>query len=297
MTRSAPRSVAQYLEQLKSALAGEDSALQQDALYDAEEYLRAEVAQHPGKSEADVLELISSTYGAPEEVADAYRTSEATVRAALATPKRPAARGPFGRFFGVLTDVRAYTSLFFMILSLATGIVYFTVTVTGLSLSAGFMVLIIGIPFFLLFLGLIRVLALAEGRLVEALTGMRMPRRPVYAQRDAGWIARIKAMLVDPHTWLALFYMILQLPLGIAYFTLAVSGLSVGTGLVAGSVLQILIETGIVSGEIDSDLPTWIAPFAFLGGILLLTLLMHLARGIGIMHSHLAKALLVRPAS
>lgn len=297
MTRSAPRSVQQYLEQLKSALAGEDSALQQDALYDAEEYLRAEVAQHPGKSEADVLELISSTYGAPDEVADAYRTTEATVRAALAPPKRPAARGPLGRFFSVFSDARAYTSLFLMILSLATGIVYFTITVTGLALSAGFMVLIIGIPFFLLFLGLVRVLALAEGRLVEALTGMRMPRRPVYAQRDAGWFARIGAMLVDRHTWLALFYMILQLPLGIAYFTLAVTGLSVGAGLIAGSVLQVLIATGIVSGEIDSDLPTWLAPLALLGGILVLTLLMHLAKGIGIMHSHLAKALLVRPAS
>lgn len=51
-----------------------------------DEYLRAEVASHPGKSEADVLELIASTYGAPEEVADAYRDTEAKVRAALATP-------------------------------------------------------------------------------------------------------------------------------------------------------------------------------------------------------------------
>ena len=59
MTASAPRSIGQYLSQLRAALAGEDAALIQDALYDAEEYLRAEVAAHTDKSESDVLELIA----------------------------------------------------------------------------------------------------------------------------------------------------------------------------------------------------------------------------------------------
>ena len=49
--------------ELRAELAGADPALIQDALYDAEEYLRAEIASHPDKSEADVLELIASTYG------------------------------------------------------------------------------------------------------------------------------------------------------------------------------------------------------------------------------------------
>lgn len=302
MTRSAPRSVSQYLEQLKAALAGEDPALQQDALYDAEEYLRAEVAQHPDKSEADVLEIIASTYGAPEEVADAYRSTEATVRTALASPARPPARSALGRFFRVFSDARAYTCLFFMLLSLVTGIVYFTVAVTGLAMSAGLLVLIIGIPFFLLFLGVVRVLALAEGRLVESLTGVRMPRRPVYAQRDIPFFERIKAMLVDRHTWLALFYMIIKLPLGILYFVVAVTGLSASLGLIVGSILQGLIDSGITtfgipSGEFQSDMPTWLLPFTLALGVVLLTAVMHLAKGVGIMHGHLAKALLVRPAS
>ena len=37
---SAPRSIDEYLKQLRAALEGEDPALIQDALYDAEEYLR-----------------------------------------------------------------------------------------------------------------------------------------------------------------------------------------------------------------------------------------------------------------
>ena len=76
MSANAARSIDEYLKQLRSALADQDPALIQDALYDAEEYLRAEVASHPGRSEADVLELIASTYGAPEEVAAAYRDTE-----------------------------------------------------------------------------------------------------------------------------------------------------------------------------------------------------------------------------
>src|ERR1700739_1562656 len=103
MNRSAPRSIDQYLRQLREELEGADSALIQDALYDAEEYLRAEVAAHPDKSESDVLELIASTYGAPDEVAGAYRDTEAKVKAALKTPLPAAGAGTSGwkRFFGI----------------------------------------------------------------------------------------------------------------------------------------------------------------------------------------------------
>jgi uncharacterized membrane protein len=44
---NAPRSIAEYLEQLRTALRGADQALIQDALYDAEEHLRAERAEQP----------------------------------------------------------------------------------------------------------------------------------------------------------------------------------------------------------------------------------------------------------
>src|ERR1700704_1462648 len=230
-----PRSIDEYLKQLRQALEGQDPALIQDALYDAEEYLRAEVAAHPDKSEADVLELIASTYGAPDEVAAAYRDTEAKVKAALKTPAPRAAAHSSGvaRFFGVYQDPRAYTSLFYMLLTLATGIVYFTFVVTGLSLSAGFAVLIIGVPFFLAFIGIARVLALGEGRLLEAMTGERMPRRPLHPGASTGILARIGGMLSDARTWTTLAYLLLMLPVGIIYFTIAVVGISLSAGLIA----------------------------------------------------------------
>ena len=47
-----PTTIPAYLERLRQSLQGCDPALAQDALYDAEDYLRSELAANPGKSEA-----------------------------------------------------------------------------------------------------------------------------------------------------------------------------------------------------------------------------------------------------
>ena len=305
MSANAPRSIDEYLKQLRSALANADGALIQDALYDAEEYLRAEVAAHPDRSEADVLELIASTYGAPDEVAAAYRDTEAKVKAALKTPAPPAAAHASGvrRFFGVFMDVRAYTSLFYMLLTLATGIVYFTFVVTGVALSAGLAVLVIGIPFFLAFIGVARVLALGEGRLIEATTGERMPRRPVHPGPSASWFTRIGDMLKDGRTWTTLLYLLLMLPLGVLYFTIAFAGLALGLRLALAPLVLVVRDLGLLPidpGLIQIDGLSFGAPTSVLGallcmalGVVILALTLHAARGIARGHARLAKALLV----
>lgn len=297
MTPAAPRSIDAYLKLLRAALADQDPALVQDAAYDAEEYLRAEIAAHPAKSEADVLELIASTYGAPEEVAAAYRETEAKVKAALQPPARPVVQAPGmrRRFFSVYSDARAYTSLFFMLLALATGIMYFTIAVAGIALSAGLAVLIIGIPFFLAFIGVVRVISLGEGRLIEAMTGERMPRRPLHPGPKMSLSASIVAMLKDSRTWTTLAYFILMLPLGIIYFVIAIVGLGVGLGCVLAPPVAALHHFGLISASVE---PGWVAtaPVLFVAGIFglfVLTTLMHTARGIGRMHARMAKRFLV----
>jgi uncharacterized membrane protein len=289
MTRSAPRSLDQYLQQLREELAGEDAALIQDALYDAEEYLRAEIAAHPEKSESDVLELIASTYGAPDEVAAAYRDTEAKVKAALKTPVRATVKK--NGFFSVFLDPHAYGSLFFMILSLATGIIYFVITVAGLSISVGLGVVIIGVPFFLTFIGLTRILSLSEGRLIEAMTGERMPRRPVHPGPPLSFWARIGNMLKDPRTWSTLAYLVLMLPLGIVYFVTAITGLSVSAAFIVAPLIELFGRFEVSPEWLGTF---WALPLLMCAGVLLLTALMHLARGVGHLHAAFAKALLVQ---
>ncbi|MCM2311410.1 MAG: sensor domain-containing protein [Steroidobacteraceae bacterium] len=295
MTAATPRTVEQYLDALRAALKGADPALVQDALYDAEEHLRAELAQHPSDAEGDVLARIVTSYGAPDEVAEAYRANEATIQAALRTPPPRPRTSAIGRFFGVYADPRAYLSLLYMLLALVTGIVYFVFATTGLSLSIGLAILIIGVPFFLLFVGISRVIALAEGRIVESLLGTRMPRRPMYPDRETPLLQRIVEMLKDPRTWGTLVYLLAMLPLGVFYFTFAVVGLAVSIATLIAPIFVLLYHAGLVQidGTVQGPHPA-LLPFVSIAGFLLLTVTLHLARGIGYLHGQLAKTLLVR---
>jgi uncharacterized membrane protein len=310
MNRPLPRSIPDYLDQLRTALAGADPALVQDALYDAEEYLRSEVAEHPELAEADVIASVAGSYGAPDEVAEIYRDTEVRVQTALRQPKPAPRESLLGKFFGVAADPRTYGALFYSVLALATGIFYFTWVVTGLSLSAGLAVMIIGVPFAILFLGSVRILSLVEGRIVETMLGERMPRRPLYSARGKGWMERIVDMFTDPRTWSTLLYMVAMLPLGILYFTVIVTLLTVAIAFVAGPVLM---GFGAFDGlwldhygigpwwvlndyNVSSTLGWWQYPIVFATGIVMLFGTLHLARGIGKMHGLFAKHLLVKSA-
>jgi len=298
-----PSTIAEYLEQLRIALRDADPALIQDALYDAEDHLRSELAENPGKSEAEVLAKIATTYGAPDEVAGIYVDKEQQVQQALRAPPPPARKTALGRFFGVAADPRAYAALFYMMLSLATGIFYFVWAVTGISLSFGLSILIFGLAFAVLFFGTVRVLSLVEGRIIEVMLGERMPRRPVYAERGKPVMTRIKEMFTDPRTWSTLLYMMLMLPLGIVYFTMAVTGITTSLALMVAPVALILRGLGVIdSGGLYFDgeyiMPPIIAlPFTFILGVVLLFATLHLARGVGRFQGALAKHLLVKSAA
>jgi uncharacterized membrane protein len=292
-----PTTISEYLAQLNAALADADPALRQDALYDAEEYLRSELAEHPEWDEATMLSHVATSYGAPDEVADIYRDKEVQVESALRAPSKPTSRTSWGKFFGVLADPLAYSSLFYMILSLATGIFYFAWVVTGLSLSLGLCILIIGLPFAALFISTVRALALMEGRLIETMLGERMPRRPLYADRGKPFMGRVKAMFTDPRTWSTLLYMIIRLPLGMLYFTLAVMGLAFSISIPLSPITYALFGIGLINVNTHHFAPPlWTEPLLIALGILMLSATLHLARGIGRMQGTMAKRFLVKTA-
>ncbi|KAF1691454.1 sensor domain-containing protein [Pseudoxanthomonas koreensis] len=304
--RPLPGTIPEYLEQLREALAGADKAMIQDALYDAEEYLRSELAENPDRSESEVIAAVAGSYGAPEEVADIYRETEVTVNRALRPPAPPKRRSLVGRFFGVVADPYTYGSLFYMLLALATGTFYFTWVVTGMSLSLGLLVLIVGVPLLLLFLMSVRLLSLVEGRIVETLLGVRMPRRPLYTQRDKPWLTRIKELFTDVRTWTAMGYMLLMLPLGTAYFSFVITAVALSLAFAAAPVM---VWTGLADAGVTVDgwqvlnyggdafvtsLPAWGLPLVFVGAVLMLFVTLHLARLVGRFHGWLARHLLVR---
>lgn len=303
-----PTTIPAYLDQLRLSLAGADPALIQDALYDAEEYLRSELAENPDRSEAEVIASVAGSYGAPDEVADIYRDTEVKVQTALRPPQPKPRHSLFGRFFGVAAEPRTYSALFYMLLSLATGIFYFTWVVAGLSVSGGLALTIVGIAFVILYFGSVRVLSLVEGRIVEVMLGERMPRRPLYSSRGKPMLERIKDVFIDPRTWSTQLYFLMMLPLGIAYFTAAVTLIAMALAFIAAPFAvwfgDVAVGTSITGWQlinydgvsVTTSLEPWQLPLSLVAGVVLLFATLHLARGVGRLHGLLAKHMLVKTA-
>lgn len=220
----------------------------------------------------------------------------AGMAASTSGPVSPAATSVWQDIFGVFVDPAVWKSLLYMIISLVTGIVYFTIVVTGISTAAGMIVMIIGIPLLLAVLGLVRAMSLFEGRIVEGLLGTRMPRRPRSEPPNVGFFQRIGFWLKDARTWASMVYMVLMLPLGIVYFTIAVTGLSVGIGMIAAPIWGWFGEHDVIVNGVHYDwwFPAWGIPLSVIGGAIVLVGVFHLIKWIGRGHAAFAKAMLVR---
>lgn len=303
-----------YLEQLKQHLAGADLAVIQDAVNDAQDHIQNErvalaASGLPEVTEVDLVKRVVESYGSAEEVAQAYRETEAKVAAALAPhpprrndppedpPRQPAPRDlkPWQRLFGVLLDPHAYSALFYLLLALPTGIFYFTWVVTGLSLSLGLSVLIIGLPFALFFLATVRALSLVEGRVVETLLGERMPRRADQTSPPGSWLERIKFWLTDVRSWTTLFFLLLRLPLGIFSFVLFTTLLSLTLGFFAGPILAQVFDFPMITiGSYEYYPAPWSIPLWWIASAVTALITLHLAGLVGRLYGSLAKVMLVR---
>ncbi|MBM4007589.1 MAG: hypothetical protein FJ292_08565 [Planctomycetes bacterium] len=216
--------VAEYLSQLQRALIGVDAAVAHDALVDAEAHLRAAIKA--GKSPAAAIEA----FGPAADFARAYAGAPApdhhaaTEVAGSTHPAASVASGPDASsgalaalsripLVGVWFHPRAWSSLFYFLapcflISLAT---FVWVVCVG-SLALGTLPILIGLPLAVFLLGSVRVIALAEGKVVEFLLGVRMPHRvqpvqvltPIGGVAEVGFWQRIGCWLTDVRSWLSL---------------------------------------------------------------------------------------------
>ena len=287
--------IEQFLDALKNELRDDDPALAQDALADTRarlsNALEARRRKTPDVSVSDAWESIVAEHGSPQEIASAYRAAQHRTPPTMNETATPLSA--LGKVFGVYIDPRTWRALLFMLLTFVTGIVYFTWAVTGLSLSISFLILIIGAPFAILFLLSVRGLTWLEARLVEVVLGVRMESRPLFPAAALNWLQRSKALLADKRTWLSLFYLVLQMPLGVIYFTMIVTLIAVSLALVAAPFVQVWMHFPVIT--IDGGyifLSPGVLALLELGGVILLTSTMHLIRGLGGLHGRYAKALL-----
>lgn len=293
------KSVEEYLDLLKTELKESDAATTQDALADAEEHLRVALAslreRQPEMSEEEALGQVIDQYGSPDETASAYGEVERLTRPSLVRENQKS-ESPGVRFFAIYTDPRAWGALLYMLIAFVTGIIYFTWAVTGLSLSVTLSIFIFGLPFLLLFLHSVSSLTLLEGRLVEALLGVRMPRRARFSSQNVKWLERLKMLVTDKYNWKMLFYMFCQLPFGTLYFVVIVTLVSLSLSFMVSPILEGIVREGIVGiiiGNVRYFPPAYLYPLLVIFGFLLLTASMHLFKWIGQLHGKYAKMFLV----
>lgn len=292
------KNVEDYLNRLKKELKGSDPALIQDALSDAEEHLRFALdtakKETPDITEAEALVSIIDKYGSPSEVASAYKKIETYLQPVFTPVSQPDTRPFISRFFGIISDPRAWGAFLYMIFSVLTGSLFGLWGLFGSIVSFVSLILVIGIPITGLFLLSVRGIALIEGRIVEALLGMRMPRKHVFIRRGLGPMDKFKSLIRDPYTWKSLAYLVLLFPLGWLYFGLSGFAFALALSFIFAPVLELIFHLPLELYGTDAFTPVGMLPFVTLAGIIMIFLTLHLAKFIGRIHGLYAKFMLVK---
>ena len=122
------------------------------------------------------------------------------------------------RIFGPVVQARTYRHLLYALISFPLGITYFVMMITGLSVSAGTAIILIGF----VFLAVTLMLALTFGRVERSLTQYLLGAtfEPPASPRG------LRALYTDRRAWTSLIYLLLRFPIGVAGFA-AVPMLSV----------------------------------------------------------------------
>lgn len=287
--------IGQYLAALKRGLAGQDKALIQDALFDAEDHLRA--ASLETSDSNDRFPQIVENYGSPEEIAQLYCEMETTVQHAIYGQRQTTTPMIRSRFFSILTNGNAYRALLYTLLAAPLGMAYFGwVILFGLTSLVASLV-IVGIPLFLIFLKSMQLFSLFEGRLIEMLLGQRMPRRPLYQRKEPQqglwdyWLTSIKDMLKNRRIYTTALYMVLQAGLGLTYC------MTIFVGAFMSVIIFISPIVDPIAHAIDPrqtiDIDWYWFPLAMPAGFLGFVICLHLAKFVGALHAKLARHLLV----
>jgi len=292
------KKIEEYLDQLKKELSGNDPALIQDALSDAEEHFRTALGEaiekSPELSEADVLQIQIDKYGTPPEIASAYKDIESRIAPAFAAQKPKSPRSFWAEFFGVAARIRTWGAFLYIFLSALTSFFFGMWVLLGGAFSLVTLILIIGIPVTGLFLLSLRGIALMEGRIVEALLGIRMPRKPIFIRKGLNWRQKYKTLATESYTWKVFAYLILHFPLAWLHFLIVFVMFGFSIKCAIYPVWYWGLGRALITFSQPLYPPVWSYPFVVLVGILMFFVTLHLAGLMGKIHGRFAKFMLVK---
>jgi uncharacterized membrane protein len=319
------KSIRKYLEDLKNALNGLDTALIADALDDTKEHLEFSLEENLESGEyestSEALQVAIRKYGFPAEIADEYRKVESEKKMEKPVVKK---HSKLYQLFAVYLQPKTYLHIGYLLLQFPLGLLYFMYIIIAVLMVAVLLITWIGIPLGILFLLSIFGLAWFHGRVSEAFLGIRMPQKRknlmpeeatqqnsnstlqdlkniIHFTSTKTW-EKMKAMLKDRRLYTSLLYLFLTFPLGIIYFC--------GFALLFSSAISLIIsplaDTLIAPLSIELFNSTWdhvglpwfgTTPYTIaypVLGIILFTGALHLSNILAIVHGTMTKELLVK---
>lgn len=197
----------------------------------------------------------------------------------------------------VLANPQSYLSIAYLLITFPFGIVYFVFLVTGVVLSIGLMPIFIGFPLLLAVVYASKQLYAFEQYWAYLMIGGPRPSLKLPPSTAKGIFGRLKEQLTDPLTYQSMLYLLLQFPLGIVSFVVAVTILSVSVGLVATPIvfysilnsidIDIMENTPMNYMGLSSEQSAWVSTGI---GIVLLFAVIPICRLAAQTHIHLISA-------
>jgi Putative sensor len=167
----------------------------------------------------------------------------------------------------------------YLILGLPIGIASFTVAVTGVSLAAGLLITLLGIPVLLLTLVACRAFAAVERARAAYVLGEPVAAPERTWKRDGVWDTT-KAIVGDPGAWRDLVWSALLMPITVATFSIAVTGWSAALGMLTSPLWYWALpdDADDTIRLLDSTSPGWTILRAFIG-LMLVPVAIAICRG------------------
>lgn len=288
--------IKDYIKKLEKVLEKADSAVVADAIDDAEEHLTLMAGEliADGKclNREKAVKRAIIQYGSPKVVAAEYLKQDDSIKKKRRSRiEKRQERSLLKRTFGPYTEGRTYKNMLYLFLMFPLGIIYFTYIITGISVSLGLIITIIGIPLLILFLMSIKGIAWFQGRLTESLLGIRMPRkRRKHRATGTRW-QRLKINLKNPRLYSSMLCLFLMYPLGIIYFTVIITFMAVSLGLISTPILYLLsfnVSVPVLPA------PLWFHCLTMILGLVMATWSLHLVNIMARLHGRMTKKLLLR---
>ncbi|WP_420628112.1 sensor domain-containing protein [Candidatus Leptofilum sp.] len=141
--------------------------------------------------------------------------------------------------FAILGEKQTYFNLIYLLLAFPLGIAYFVISVTGLSLGIGLLIIWVGLFVLLaLFAGWWGLAAMERLLAIHLLGEEIAPMNSPISNKGNLW-ERTKAHFTDAVTWKSALYLLLKFPVGIASFVVTITAVSVcGTLIFAPFIYQ-----------------------------------------------------------